>query len=54
MNTAPHPLPQATPLAQRYAAVRAQTLALAAPLGEADCQVQTMPDASPPDGIWRT
>jgi len=35
------------PLASRYAAVRAQTLALAAPLSEADCQVQSMPDASP-------
>ncbi len=35
------------PLAQRYARVRAQSLALAEGLSEADCQVQSMPDASP-------
>ncbi len=34
-------------LAGRYAQVRAQTVALAAPLSEADCQVQSMADASP-------
>ena len=35
------------PLAARFTAVRAMTLALAAPLSAEDCQVQSMPDASP-------
>jgi ergothioneine biosynthesis protein EgtB len=34
-------------LADRYRTVRAQTLALAAPLSAEDCCVQSMPDASP-------
>lgn len=40
-------LPATAPLLRRYQAVRAQTMALVAPLSEADCQVQSMPDASP-------
>jgi len=36
-----------TTLAARYARVRAQSLALAAPLSAEDCQAQSMPDASP-------
>ena len=35
------------PLARRYAAVRQTSLELAAPLSAEDCQVQSMPDASP-------
>jgi ergothioneine biosynthesis protein EgtB len=34
-------------LARRYRAVRARTLALAAPLSAEDCALQSMPDASP-------
>ncbi|MEQ1684094.1 MAG: ergothioneine biosynthesis protein EgtB [Burkholderiaceae bacterium] len=37
----------ATPLARAFADVRQATLALAAPLSPEDCQVQSMPDASP-------
>ena len=34
-------------LAQRYAAVRAQSLRLVKPLSAEDCALQSMPDASP-------
>ena len=50
---APHPpaitdlAPSARELAARYHEVRAQTVNLAAPLSAEDCQIQSMPDASP-------
>ena len=39
--------PASSSLANRYAELRARMPALAAPLSEADCQAQSMPDASP-------
>jgi ergothioneine biosynthesis protein EgtB len=47
MNPLPRPQLEPSALARRYAQVRAQSLALAAPLSEADAQVQSMPDVSP-------
>lgn len=48
MHPSPHTTsPRAQELLAHYQAVRDQTLALTAPLSEADCQAQSMPDASP-------
>jgi ergothioneine biosynthesis protein EgtB len=44
-SSAPYHVPGA--LAERYRRVRQASLALAAPLTDEDCQVQSMPDASP-------
>jgi len=41
------PAPETSSLAARFAAVRRQTDALAAPLSPEDCALQSMPDASP-------
>lgn len=46
-QTAGEPAAAISSLAQRYAAIRRQTLALAAPLSAEDCCIQSMPDASP-------
>jgi ergothioneine biosynthesis protein EgtB len=46
-RTRPQASDQPSTLARRYADVRAQSMALAEPLSEADAQVQSMPDASP-------
>ncbi len=46
-NTKPAAPHQPRPLQARYAEVRHATVALAAPLDEAICQVQSMPDTSP-------
>ena len=44
---APHTLKAPNDLAQRFVHVRLQTERLAAPLSAEDCQLQSMPDASP-------
>ncbi|MDP9044807.1 MAG: ergothioneine biosynthesis protein EgtB [Pseudomonadota bacterium] len=47
MISAPLPHASGSDLARAYASVRRTTLELAAPLSAEDCQVQSMPDASP-------
>jgi ergothioneine biosynthesis protein EgtB len=43
----PHGAARPTSLSANYAAIRQASLALAAPLSPEDCQLQSMPDASP-------
>lgn len=43
----PHQIDSQSGLTQRYQAVRSTTDRLAEPLGPEDCQIQSMPDASP-------
>jgi ergothioneine biosynthesis protein EgtB len=49
VSARPHAAPAASdsPLIEHYRRVRQVSLALAAPLSDEDCQVQSMPDASP-------
>lgn len=47
IRVANSPGPASDPLRDRYCAIRSATEALTAPLSAEDCQIQSMPDASP-------